>query len=244
MYSLAFQRHREVDRQLRSRVPRPRQHDPRPPASGGADPAAVVLGVPDDVRGDHARAHHRCDRRPHEVLGVVLVHRALGAAWCTRRSRTGCSHPPGGCSAAARSTSPAAPSCTSTPGIAALVAVLVIGRRRGLAGPPVAAALAAAHAARHRHPLVRLVRLQRRFRARRQRHRRPGVHEHARWRPRPPCSAGCCSSASAASTRRRWARRRARSPGLVAITPCAGFVGPHGRDRHRLHRRWRSASSR
>ena len=64
-------------------------------------------------------------------------------------------------------------------GIAALVAVIVIGRRRGLAQPPVAAAFAAAHAARHRHPVVRLVRVQRRLRAGGERHRRAGVHEHA-----------------------------------------------------------------
>ena len=48
-------------------------------------------------------------------------------------------------------------------GIAALAVVLVIGRRRGWPGEAMHAALAAAHAARHRHPVVRLVRLQRRF---------------------------------------------------------------------------------
>ena len=52
-------------------------------------------------------------------------------------------------------------------GIAALAAVLVIGRRRGWPEHPIAAALAAAHAARYRHPVVRLVRLQRRLGARR-----------------------------------------------------------------------------
>ena len=79
MYSLAFQRHRQVDRQLRPRVPRRREHDPGDRLRRGADPAAVVLGVPDDVRGHHARADHRRDRRPHEVLGVGLVRRAVGA---------------------------------------------------------------------------------------------------------------------------------------------------------------------
>ena len=73
-------RHRQVDRQPRPRVPR------RTPTTiardrlrRGADPAAVVLRVPADVRGHHARADHRRDRRPHEVLGVVLVRRAVGA---------------------------------------------------------------------------------------------------------------------------------------------------------------------
>ena len=63
-------------------------------------------------------------------------------------------------------------------GIAALAAVLVLGTPARVAEAPDAAALAAAHAARHRHPLVRLVRLQRRVGARGQRHRRAGVHQH------------------------------------------------------------------
>ena len=82
-------RHRQVDRQLRPRVPRPRQRHPRDRLRAGADPAAVVLGVPADVRGDHARAHHRRDRRPHEVLGVVLVPRALGAGGVHARRALG-----------------------------------------------------------------------------------------------------------------------------------------------------------
>ena len=46
-------------------------------------------------------------------------------------SRTGCSRPRAGCSGAARSTSPAAPSCTSTPGSPRSPWSSCIGRRRG-----------------------------------------------------------------------------------------------------------------
>ena len=49
-----------------------------------------------------------------------------------------------------------------------------------LAATPDAAALAAAHVARHRHPVVRLVRLQRRLGARREPRRRAGVPQHVR----------------------------------------------------------------
>ncbi len=110
-------------------------------------------------------------------------------------------------------------------GIAALVAVLVIGRRRGWPRSPDAAALAAAHVARHRPAVVRLVRLQRGFRARRQRHRRPGVHEHdARRLGRDARLAGVRAHPRQA---RHDARRGVGAvAGLVAITPCAGFVGP------------------
>ena len=47
------------------------------PDSSVDDPAAVVLVVPADVRDHHARADHRRDRRPHEVLGVGLVPRPV-----------------------------------------------------------------------------------------------------------------------------------------------------------------------
>ena len=64
-------------------------------------------------------------------------------------------------------------------GIAALAVVAVIGQRRGPRQRADAAPQPAADRARHRHPLVRLVRVQRRLGARRRRRRRPGAGEHA-----------------------------------------------------------------
>ena len=64
-------------------------------------------------------------------------------------------------------------------GIAALAVVLVIGKRKGWPSDPMPPHSPAPHAARHRHPVVRLVRLQRRLGARRQRGGRAGAHQHA-----------------------------------------------------------------
>ena len=63
-------------------------------------------------------------------------------------------------------------------GIASLAAVLVLGKRRGLAARERTAALDAAGDDRCRHPVVRMVRLQRRLGAGRQRTGGAGVHEH------------------------------------------------------------------
>ena len=59
-------------------------------------------------------------------------------------------------------------------GAAALGVILVVGKRGGYGQTADAAPLAAADPARHRHPVVRLGRVQRRLRPRRQR----------RWPPR------------------------------------------------------------
>ena len=154
------------------------------------------------------------DRRPHEVLGVVRGSSALWSILVYTPVAHWVLSPAGWLvPTAARSTSPAAPSCTSTPGSRHSPLVLVLGTPARLAAAPDAAALAAAHAARHRHPVVRLVRVQRGFGARRQRHRRAGVHQHDRWRPRPRCSAGWSfERLRRRATPPRWARRRVRSP--------------------------------
>ena len=55
---------------------------------------------------------------------------------------------------------------------------LVLGKRKGYPDDADAAAQPAVDADRHRHPVVRLVRLQRRLGARRQRRRRPGARQH------------------------------------------------------------------
>ena len=75
-YSLAFSGSGEVHRQPRPRVDAGRRHDVTHRVRAD-DPAAVVLRVPAHVRDHHARADHRSDRRPDEVLRVVLVPRPL-----------------------------------------------------------------------------------------------------------------------------------------------------------------------
>ena len=81
----------------------------------------------------------------------------------------------------------------------------------GLAAHADATPLAAAHVARNGHLVVRMVRLQRRLRARRQRARRTSPRQHATRGRRGRCSAGCSSNGCTAGTRRRWVPRRARS---------------------------------
>ena len=100
----------------------------------GHDPAPAVHVLPGDVRHHHGRADFRRDRRAHALLGVRDVHhavvdrrlqpdRALGVGRRLARARW------------ARSISPAARSCTSTPAVAALVAALVRRARGGTIRP-------------------------------------------------------------------------------------------------------------
>ena len=159
-YSLAFGDlgNAGLHRQLRLRRP----EGPRRTAIVGHDPDARVRRVPAHVRGHHAGADHRRDRRPHALGRRGSASSRCGRSSCTCRSRTG-SSPAAGSPIGARSTSPAARSCTSTP-------VPVRSRScccsaSGEAGPsePMPPHSLAAHAARYRHPVVRLVRLQRRL---------------------------------------------------------------------------------
>ena len=110
-------RQRRVHRQPRLRVPEGRRAAARAPDEFFElpdDPVRPVLRVPDDVRDHHPGADHRRHRRPAEVRRVRGVHLRSGWCWCTARSPTGCS-PAAGSPTWARSTSPAARSCTSTP---------------------------------------------------------------------------------------------------------------------------------
>ena len=77
------------------------------------DPVRPVRGVPADVRGDHAGAHHRRVRRAQAVRARSSCSRSSGRSSSTRRWPTGSGRPTAGCSSSARSTSPAAPSSTS-----------------------------------------------------------------------------------------------------------------------------------
>ena len=111
-------------------------------------------------------------------------------------------------------------------GVAALVAALVVGKRRDYPGSAPAAAQRAVHAARRRDAVVRVVRLQRRQRARARTRRR-------RSPSRPRCSrrparwwSGRCSTWRGRSKPTAVGAATAIVVGLVAITPAAGFVGP------------------
>ena len=111
-------------------------------------------------------------------------------------------------------------------GVAALVAAICVGKRRDYPVLVAAAAQRAVHAARRRPAVVRLVRLQRRQRAGRQR--------------RLPALAFTTTMLAPAGTLVVWTlldAMRQKKPtavgaataivvGLVAITPAAGFVGP------------------
>ena len=229
VYSLAFQRARASSSATStSRSSTAREHGARHGLRRYRSRRSSFVGVPDDVRGHHARADHRRDRRPHEVLGVVLVHRAVGAARVHAGRALGVLARRAGCSGAARSTSPAARSCTSTR--ASPRSSRCSCSAGGAAGPnhPIAAALAAAHAARRRHPVVRLVRLQRRLGARGQRHRRAGAHQHAPRGGGGDARLAARSSASAAGTPTTLGAASGAVAGLVAITPCAGLRRRHG----------------
>ena len=121
-------------------------------------------------------------------------------------------------------------------GVAALVAAIVVGKRRDYRAVAAPAAQRAVHAARRRPAVVRLVRVQRRQRAGRQRRRRAGVHHDV---PRADGHAGRLDAArlpahgkptavGAATGHRRRSRRHHAGGRLHR---------PDERDRPR--RRWR-----
>ena len=78
-------------------------------------PVRPVRGVPADVRGDHAGAHHRRLRRAQAVRRLRPLHDPLVDPRLLARSRTGSGPPTAGSTSSARSTSPAARSSTSAP---------------------------------------------------------------------------------------------------------------------------------
>ena len=227
----------------RPRLRRPAAHGRRDARLRGqlraGHPAAGVRGLPADVRGHHAGADHRRDRRPRGSSARSCRSSRCGRSSSTARSRTGCSRPAAGCSSGARSTSPAAPWCTSTPVSPGLALALVLGRRRGWPSAADAAAQRAVHAARRRPPVVRLVRVQRRLGAGRQpagRRRRSSTRNTAAaaamlgWLVVEKLRDGKATTLGAAS---------GAVAGLVAITPCAGFVSPLGSIAIGAHRRRR-----
>ena len=194
----------------------------------GHDPAPPLHGLPGDVRDHHRRARSRARSSSacasartwsSSSLWTPVVYAPVAHwVWGGRLARA----------AWARSTSPAAPSCTSTPASPALVAALVLGPRRDYGRQAILPHNVPFVAARRRPALVRLVRLQRRQRARRQ--RRGG----ARLRQHDARARGDARGLDARSTCARTGRSTAVGAataivvGLVAITPAAGFVGPLG----------------
>ena len=103
--------------------------------------------------------------------------------------------------------------------------IAVAGRRararqaQGLAAARPAAALDAARDDRHRHPVVRLVRLQRRLGARRQRPGRAGVHEHVPRRRRGRAACGSLVEWLRDGHPTNLGAASGIVAGLVAITP-------------------------
>ena len=110
-------------------------------------------------------------------------------------------------------------------GIAALAVVIVLGKRRGWPQHPMPPHSLPLDVARHRHPVVRLVRFQRRLGARRERPRRPGVREHEHGRGGGDARAGCSFERIRGGHATTLGAASGAVAGLVAITPCAGYVG-------------------
>ena len=140
-------------------------------------PVRPVLRLPDDVRHHHARPSSPA--RPPTASSSPPTPSSSACGWCSSTARS-----PTGSSPAA-----AWPSMGALDFAGGAVVHINAGAARGRPGDHPrrpqglprdadAAAQPAAHDARHRHPVVRLGRVQRRLGARRQRRRRPGDHEH------------------------------------------------------------------
>jgi Amt family ammonium transporter len=157
----------------------------------------------------------------------LAFHRAVGLLVYSR-SATGCGGRAASCASKARSTSPAARWCTSRRASAALCGAILLGKRNGPGRGAMLPHKPRGDADRRRPAVVRLVRLQRRLGAlERQRHRRPGLRQHAHGGGRGRLAAG--SRIECASTTASPPALGAASglvAGLVAITPAAGFVTP------------------
>ena len=126
-------------------------------------------------------------------------------------------------------------------GVAALVLVLLLGKRIGLAQGPDAAAQPDPDHARRGHAVARLVRLQRRLDRLRPLRRGPGrvpaqfYSETGRTFANttladaaPPSSAGCSSSGCCTARPPRWVPRPASWRAWSPITPAAGAVDIEG----------------
>ena len=193
----------------------------------GGIPDLLFAGLPADVRDHHRGADQRRDRRPGQVRPWVL----FAGVWATLVYFP-VAHwvwaPAAGSSRDwARSTSPAAPSCTSTP------------VRRRWPWPWCSASASAGRRTRcepHNLPLVLLgagllwfgwFGFNAGSALRRQRHRRCRVHQHP---GRDRCRRARLAARRAAARRQGTTLGAASGAvaGLVAITPACGYVDPLG----------------
>ena len=113
-YSIAFTtnprcRHQHVHRRLQLFLPGADGPE-RGPAPGGDHSGIGLHVLPDDLRDHHPGADRRRAGRPHEVLGLHVVHGRCGCSSSIARSPIG-SGAAAGSAPWARSTMPAAPSC-------------------------------------------------------------------------------------------------------------------------------------
>ena len=119
----------------------PRRRDPRLGHRQLRDPAAQhprvrLHHVPGHVRDHHARADPRRDRRAHEVQRLVRLHHHLVPGRLLPDRAHGVGLARAGSSSRARSTSPAAWSCTCRAASRPSSLALMLGKRRGFGKEP------------------------------------------------------------------------------------------------------------
>ena len=191
----------------------------------GTIPALSVHVLPGHVRDHHRGADLRRDRRAHAVLGLRRSSSRSGRSSSTARSRTGCGAA-AGWRRWARSTSPAAPSCTSTPA-----------SRRS--SPRCASASGATIKTTallpHNVPFTLLgagllwfgwFGFNAGSALGRQPDRRARVHDDDPRADGHAASSGRCSTACGTGKPTAVGAATAIVVGLVAVTPAAGFIGP------------------
>ena len=196
--------------------------------------AERVRDVPADVRDHHAGADRRRHRRAHEILGrdgfiviwMFVVYFPLAhMVWGVDGFMNGVWNAKAGIKAIDFAGGTVV---HMSSGWSALVLCLILGKRNGFGKRAFFPHSLVLDDGRHRHALGRLVRVQRGQRGRGRWDRRQRVHDdHAGGGGGGRRLAGDGVAEHAASPR-SWASARARSAGLVVITPAAGFVTPIG----------------
>ena len=185
-------------------------------------PGPGLLRLPDDVRHHHPGPDHGRHRRPHEVRragsrssgpGCILVYSPV-AHWVFS---------PGGWLFELGALDFAGGTVVHiNAGIAALALVDRARQAQGLAQRGDATPRPAVHADRHRHPVVRLVRVQRRLGPGRQRHRGHRLHDHQHRGGGGHARLAGGREAEDAGTPPPWAGRRGRWPAWSPSPPAPG----------------------
>ena len=191
----------------------------------GDRPRARFHDLPGHVRRDHTRSHHRRLRRADEVLELPGVHRPMVAPRVQPDRPLGVGR---------RRLDPG----HGGPGLRRWHRGAHKLRRRrpggGLRRRPAQGVRQGVHASAQRphdcagrgHPLVRLVRLQRRERPGGQRPGRQRVGRDRIFRRPPPACRGRLPSGCISAVPRRWASPRARSPAWWRSRPLRASSGP------------------